>query len=98
MKKIILLIPLLLLVTTSNIFGQSYSPTTSQEYTELHTSRTINQSTRNSFVPVATDPAYSLQLIVGTASFPKFLSDQLDLQLITKMGSSILPETIRSLV
>jgi hypothetical protein len=65
MKKIILLIPLLLLVTTSNIFGQSYSATTSQEYTELHTSRTINQSTRNSFVPIVTDPAYSLQLILS---------------------------------
>ena len=73
MKKIILLISLLLLVTTSNIFGQSYSPTTSQDYTELHTSRTINQSTRNSFVPIATDPAYSLQLIVGF-NFQNFFS------------------------
>jgi subtilisin-like proprotein convertase family protein len=72
MKKIILLIPLLLLVTASNIFGQSYSPTTSQDYAELHTSRTINQNTRNSFVPIATDPAYSLQLIVSTASVLPF--------------------------
>ena len=73
MKKIILLIPLLLLVTASNIFGQSYSPTTSQQYVELNTSRIINQSTRNSFVPIATDPAYSLQLIVGFNS-PNFFS------------------------
>ena len=73
MKKITLLIPLLLLVTTSSIFGQSYSPTTSQQYVELNTSRIINQSTRNSFVPIATDPAYSLQLIVGFNS-PNFFS------------------------
>ncbi len=52
-----------LVISLDNLFHRSnYNVKSIQNYIR---SRTINQNTRHSFVPIVTDPAYSLQLILS---------------------------------